>query len=149
MFTNPSLYKKKIENTNIGFFLQLEQLDKNMKNYNLNPDYEQYRKKYQQSLDTIHENDLNLLSIKNSLEKDSNNIKLHIREENNKIDELEIENDILEKKTNSMKDGKLTSEELKKDFSRIYNNRAIQLGGYSILVIGLGVMLYRHFRSSN
>ena len=120
-----------------------------MKNYNLNPDYEQYRKKYQQSLDTIHENDLNLLSIKNSLEKDSNNIKLHIREENNKIDELEIENDILEKKTNSMKDGKLTSEELKKDFSRIYNNRAIQLGGYSILVIGLGVMLYRHFRSSN
>jgi len=48
MFTNPSLYKKKIENTNIGFFLQLEQLDKNMKNYKLNPDYEQYRKKYQQ-----------------------------------------------------------------------------------------------------
>ena len=35
MFSKPSFYKNKLKNTNTSFFLQLEQLNKNMKKFKI------------------------------------------------------------------------------------------------------------------
>jgi hypothetical protein len=146
MFPKPSFYKNKLKNTNTSFFLQLEQLNKNMKKFKIDPTYEVYKKNYEESMNKINDNDIQMQLLKNSIEKESENIKLHIQEADHKIDAMEIENVLLKRKTDDLKDEKLASNELKKDFQLLYNKKTTELIGYSVLIIAVGAMLYRNFR---
>lgn len=146
MFPKPSFYKNKLKNTNTSFFLQLEQLNKNMKKFEIDPTYEVYKKNYEESMNKINDNDIELQLLKNSIEKESENINIHIQEADHKIDAMEIENVLLKRKTDDLKDEKLASNELKKDFQLLYNKKTTELIGYSVLIIAVGAMLYRNFR---
>ena len=146
MFPKPSFYKNKLKNTNTSFFLQLEQLNKNMKKFKIDPTYEVYKKNYEESMNKINDNDIQMQLLKNSIEKESENINIHIQEADHKIDAMEIENVLLKRKTDDLKDEKLASNELKKDFQLLYNKKTTELIGYSVLIIAVGAMLYRNFR---
>jgi hypothetical protein len=146
MFPKPSFYKNKLKNTNTSFFLQLEQLNKNMKTFKIEPTYEVYKKNYEDSMNKINDNDIELQLLKNSIEKESENINIHIQEADHKIDTMEMENVSLKRKTDDLKDEKLASKELKKDFQLLYNKKTTELIGYSVLILAVGTMLYRNFR---
>jgi hypothetical protein len=117
-----------------------------MKKFEIDPTYEVYKKNYEESMNKINDNDIELQLLKNSIEKESENINIHIQEADHKIDAMEIENVLLKRKTDDLKDEKLASNELKKDFQLLYNKKTTELIGYSVLIIAVGTMLYRNFR---
>lgn len=139
----PSYYDKKINELDQRFYLVLDEMKKSYPNYKVYPDNPEYENIYSNDVSNIEKTNMDIFSLKKSLDKDSILLNKMIQNKNKQITRKKEENKKLKTELENLISGANSSSGMISQKESVYNMELFHLGIITLSVLGVVIFTYR------
>ncbi len=140
---SPSYYDKKIKELDQRFYLVLDELKKSYPIYKVYPDNPEYENIYSNDISNMEKTNIDIFSLKKSIDKDSIILNRIIKHRNKLITKKKEENKELKKQLENLLSGANSSTGMIDQKQDIYNMQFFHLVILGLSALGIMVFTYR------
>ena len=140
---SPSYYDKKIKELDQRFYLVLDELKKSYPIYKVYPDNPEYENIYSNDISNMEKTNIDIFSLKKSIDKDSIILNRIIKHRNKLITKKKEENKELKKQLENLLSGANSSTGMIDQKQDIYNMQFFHLVIVGLSALGIMVFTYR------